>query len=46
LLELENVVLLPHLASGTVETRNDMADLTLANLRSFLADGTLVTPVQ
>ena len=45
LLELENVVLLPHLASGTVETRSDMADLTLANLRSFLTDGTLVTPV-
>ncbi len=44
LLELENVVLLPHLASGTVETRNDMAELTLANLRSFLTNGTLVTP--
>jgi lactate dehydrogenase-like 2-hydroxyacid dehydrogenase len=39
------VVLLPHLASGTVETRGDMAELTLANLRSYLDDGTLLTPI-
>ncbi|NKX56803.1 2-hydroxyacid dehydrogenase [Arthrobacter mobilis] len=45
LLELENVVLLPHLGSGTVETRQDMARLTLENLRSFLRDGALATPV-
>ncbi|WP_313811363.1 2-hydroxyacid dehydrogenase [Glutamicibacter sp.] len=45
LLELDNVVLLPHLGSGTVETRADMASLTLANLRSYLADRTLVTPI-
>ncbi|NKX51919.1 2-hydroxyacid dehydrogenase [Arthrobacter deserti] len=45
LLELDNVVLLPHLGSGTVETREDMARLTLENLRSFLHDGTLATPV-
>ncbi|MFI7581002.1 2-hydroxyacid dehydrogenase [Kocuria kalidii] len=43
--DLDNVVLLPHLASGTVETRADMAELTLANLRSYLDDGTLVTPI-
>lgn len=42
---LENVVLLPHLGSGTHETRAAMADLTLRNLRQFLADGTLLTPV-
>lgn len=43
--ELENVVLLPHVGSATVETRRAMAELTLHNLRSYLADGTLVTPV-
>ena len=43
--ELDNVVLLPHLASGTVETRGDMAELTLANLRSYLDAGTLLTPI-
>ncbi|WP_404287083.1 2-hydroxyacid dehydrogenase [Glutamicibacter arilaitensis] len=45
LLELDNVVLLPHLGSGTHETRADMAALTLENLRSYIAEGTLVTPV-
>ncbi|WP_241979856.1 2-hydroxyacid dehydrogenase [Cryobacterium glaciale] len=45
LLALDNVVLLPHLASGTVETRQAMAELTLANLDQFLTDGTLCTPV-
>jgi lactate dehydrogenase-like 2-hydroxyacid dehydrogenase len=42
---LENVVLLPHLASGTVETRAAMERVVLENLDRFLADGTLVTPV-
>ena len=46
LLTLENVVLLPHLGSGTSETRQAMAELTLANLRQFVSDGTLVTPVE
>lgn len=45
LLELDNVVLLPHVASGTEETRAAMEQLTLDNLDRFLADGTLVTPV-
>ena len=45
LLALDNVVLLPHIASGTHETRQAMADLTLANLRSYFADGRLLTPV-
>ncbi|WP_248283216.1 2-hydroxyacid dehydrogenase [Cryobacterium arcticum] len=45
LLGLKNVVLLPHIASGTHETRRAMADLTIENMRSFQADGTLVTPV-
>lgn len=45
LFALENVVLLPHLGSGTHETRADMAALTLDNLRSFIDSGKLVTPV-
>jgi len=42
LFELDNVVLLPHIASGTVETRAAMADLVAANLASFLSTGRLV----
>lgn len=45
LLELDNVVLLPHLASGTVETRADMVTLTMANIASWLDRGVLITPV-
>lgn len=45
LLALDNVVLLPHLGSGTHETRADMAELTLNNLRSYVESGELVTPV-
>ncbi|WP_080738880.1 2-hydroxyacid dehydrogenase [Rhodococcoides fascians] len=45
LLTMDNVVLLPHVGSATVETRAAMEALTLENLDRFLADGTLVTPV-
>ncbi len=45
LLAMDNVVLLPHVGSGTVETRAAMEALTLENLDRFLADGSLVTPV-
>lgn len=45
LLSLDNVVLLPHVGSGTVETRAAMEALTLENLDQFLTDGTLTTPV-
>lgn len=45
LLRLDNVVLLPHVGSGTVETRAAMEALTLRNLEEFLANGRLVTPV-
>ncbi|OZE34754.1 MULTISPECIES: 2-hydroxyacid dehydrogenase [unclassified Rhodococcus (in: high G+C Gram-positive bacteria)] len=45
LLAMDNVVLLPHVGSATVETRAAMEALTLENLDRFLADGTLVTPV-
>jgi lactate dehydrogenase-like 2-hydroxyacid dehydrogenase len=46
LLTMDNVVVLPHVASGTVETRAAMEELTLRNLDTFLKTGQLVTPVE
>ena len=46
LLALESVVLLPHLGSGTHETRAAMAELTLANLHSFVTTGAVLTAVR
>ncbi|PXW35739.1 UNVERIFIED_CONTAM: hypothetical protein DES50_101686 [Williamsia faeni] len=45
LFELDNVVLLPHVGSGTTATRAAMEALTLQNLDEFLATGTLTTAV-
>ncbi|XP_051135090.1 hydroxyphenylpyruvate reductase [Andrographis paniculata] len=45
LFKLENVVLLPHVGSGTVETRIAMADLVLGNLEAYFANKPLLTPV-
>lgn len=45
LLTMDNVVLLPHVGSATVETRQAMTDLVLSNLDQFLRDGTLRTAV-
>jgi hydroxypyruvate reductase len=45
LLDMDNVVLLPHIASATVETREAMGELAFRNLQQFMTDGTLVTPV-
>jgi len=45
LLAMDNVVLLPHVGSGTVQTRAAMESLTLRNLESYLQTGQLVTPV-
>ncbi len=45
LLGRDDVVLLPHIGSATIETRQAMVELTLANVDRFLADGTLLTPV-
>ncbi|HOY37479.1 MAG TPA: 2-hydroxyacid dehydrogenase [Piscinibacter sp.] len=44
LFTLDNVVLLPHIASGTQETRQAMADRTFDNLQGFLRDGRMVSP--
>ncbi|GHG23635.1 2-hydroxyacid dehydrogenase [Paracoccus aerius] len=42
---LPNVTLYPHHASGTEETRDRMAQLTLDNLEAFFAGRPLLTPV-
>ena len=44
LFALDNVVLLPHVASGTEETRQAMADRVFDNLQGFLRDGRMVSP--
>lgn len=44
LFELDNVVLLPHIASGTEETRQAMADRVFDNLQGFFRDGRMVSP--
>lgn len=45
LLNLDQVVLTPHIGSGTYETRKAMADLVFANLSRYIDEGELVTPV-
>jgi len=45
LLGLENVLLVPHLASGTTETRTAMADLAVENVLAVLAGRPPITPV-
>lgn len=44
MLALDNVVLLPHIASATVETRKAMADRVFDNLSLFFSEGRLVSP--
>jgi hydroxypyruvate reductase len=46
LFKLDNVVLTPHIGSGTYETRQAMADLVFANVNGYFDKGTLVTPVE
>ena len=43
--DLPNTVLLPHVGSGTVETRAAMGDLTVENLLQHLKDGTVISAV-
>jgi lactate dehydrogenase-like 2-hydroxyacid dehydrogenase len=45
LLERDDVVLLPHVGSATVQTREAMARLVLDNVAAFVERGELVTPV-
>ena len=45
LFALENVLLVPHLGSGTTETRTAMADLAVSNVVAVLAGRPALTPV-
>ncbi|WP_075997620.1 2-hydroxyacid dehydrogenase [Salaquimonas pukyongi] len=45
LFAMDNVVLLPHVGSATVETRQAMGDLTVENLQRFFKQGRVTTPV-
>ena len=45
LLELDNVLLTPHIASATAQTRNQMADLLVANLDAHFAGDVLPSAV-
>jgi lactate dehydrogenase-like 2-hydroxyacid dehydrogenase len=42
---MDNVVLMPHVGSATIETRRAMLDLVLDNLQSFFSTGKLLTPI-
>jgi lactate dehydrogenase-like 2-hydroxyacid dehydrogenase len=41
---LDHVVLVPHIASGTEETRQAMADRVFDNLQGYFRDGRMVSP--
>jgi lactate dehydrogenase-like 2-hydroxyacid dehydrogenase len=45
LMQCENAVLLPHLGSGTHETRHEMARLVVENLAAHFSGEPLLTPV-
>ncbi|KAK4361899.1 hypothetical protein RND71_017140 [Anisodus tanguticus] len=45
LARLDNVVLSPHTAAGTLETCKDMTDLVVANLEAYFSNKPLLPPV-
>ena len=45
LLNRDNVVISPHVGSATIETREAMERLVVDNLRAFLREGRLITPI-
>jgi len=45
LMDLSNVLLLPHVGSATFETRTAMAQLVVDNVKAYIDSGTLITPV-
>ena len=45
LMSLENVLLIPHLASATTETRTAMADLAVSNVIAILNAQSPITPI-
>jgi lactate dehydrogenase-like 2-hydroxyacid dehydrogenase len=42
----DNIVISPHISSATVETREAMERLVVDNLRTFLREGHVLTPVR
>jgi glyoxylate reductase len=46
LLAFENVILAPHMGSGTTETRTAMADLAVRNVIAVLTGQGPITPVR
>jgi len=42
---LDNVVILPHIASATTETRKAMADLVFDNVDAYATTGKVITPI-
>ena len=45
LISLKNTVLLPHIASGTVETRNAMGQLVFDNIKNYFENKPLISKV-
>ncbi len=45
LLGLANVLLTPHMASATLDTRKAMSDLVMANLQAWSTGAVLLSPV-
>lgn len=45
LLSMDNVVLLPHIGSATIETRREMGNLVIENLEAYFAGQPLLTEV-
>ena len=45
LINLENTILLPHIASGTVETRNAMGQLVFDNIENYFQNKPLISEV-
>ena len=42
---MDNVVLTPHIASGTAQTRQAMAELAFANLEAYFAGKPVPSPI-
>lgn len=45
LLKLDNVVLMPHIGSGTVQTRREMGNVVMRNLEAWFSNKPLLTQV-
>lgn len=45
LLEMENVTVLPHIGSGTIEARTEMSRMAARNITEFFQKGTIPNPV-